>query len=131
MQRKDLKSFMDKNMVYKINIIIISLILSVTLSHARLKSFVTKQLEGQEYYLKQCSLCHGSGNRGANLYSASEWKDIFSNNGKELYDLHDGEDDVEDVMKYIKSDKFKKNSKKMLLFIQDFAYDSDGIPTCN
>ena len=115
----------------KISLIIFTLLFTFSTAQARYKAHVTKQLKGQEYYIKQCSSCHGEGNRGGNLYSQREWEKIFSANGLDLIELHDGEDNIEKVIKYIKSDKFKKQSPKMLSFIQEFAYDSNTIPTCN
>lgn len=91
---------------------------------------VTKEKKGQSYYLKRCSACHGEGNRGGNIYSIKEWKQIFSKKGKELYELHEGEMGTEDTLKYILSKDFKKEAHKMLRFIQEFAYDSEYIPTC-
>ncbi|RLA77743.1 MAG: hypothetical protein DRG78_16700 [Epsilonproteobacteria bacterium] len=113
------------------NFIIILLIFSFSNLHARYKEHITKQLKGQEYYLKQCASCHGEGNRGGNLYSVREWKKMFAAKGRDLIELHDDEEDTEQVMIYLKSNTFKKESAKMLKFIQEFAYDSDTIPTCN
>lgn len=90
----------------------------------------TKELKGQEYYMKNCSACHGEGSRGGNMASIKEWAEIFKDNGKELYELHDGEDNIEKVLSYLKSDEFEKQTPKMLKFLQEFAYDSENIPTC-
>ncbi|MEA2018042.1 MAG: cytochrome c [Campylobacterota bacterium] len=115
----------------KNSLIVLLLIFSITNLHARYKEHVTKQIKGQEYYLNACASCHGEGNRGGNLYSVREWKKIFAARGRDLIELHDGEDDTQKVMQYLKSKKFKNQSAKMLKFIQEFAYDSDTIPTCN
>lgn len=115
----------------KISLIIFTLLFTFGTAQARYKAHITKQLKGQEYYLQQCSSCHGEGNRGGNLYSIIEWRDIFAKDGKELIDLHDGEENVKEVMEYLKSDQFKKHNQNMLKFIQEFAYDSNTIPTCN
>jgi hypothetical protein len=122
---------MGKNM-YNLNkfILIVAIFSIFTNLYGSRKPHITKEKIGQKYYLKRCSSCHGSGNRGGNLYSISEWKENFNNNGKELIELHDGEDNVQNVIKYIKSNSFKKESEKMLKFIQEFAYDSETIPTC-
>jgi cytochrome c553 len=114
----------------KNSLLIIALLFSLTSLEARYKKHITKQLKGQEYYLKHCAACHGDGNRGGNLYSIEEWKTIFANNGKELIALHDGEDNIEQIMIYLKSDEFKQQNQNMLKFIQEFAYDSESIPTC-
>ena len=130
MLNENLINYMVTNMINKTIIIFILLSLSFSLAIAKRKSYVIKEKIGQKYYLKRCSSCHGSGNRGGILYSISEWKENFNNNGKELIELHDGEDNVQNVIKYIKSNSFKKESEKMLKFIQEFAYDSETIPTC-
>ena len=113
------------------SIIILILIFSFTNLNARYKEHVTKQLKGQEYYLKACSACHGDGNRGGNLYSIIEWKYLFFDNGKDLIKLHIGEDGTKNIIKYLQSKKFQHEKKKLLKFLQEFAYDSDTIPTCN
>ncbi len=91
---------------------------------------VVKEKEGQRYYLDACSKCHGSGNMGGNMATSEEWKDIFSNGAKELISLHKGEDGADSVISYIESKKFKKESPRLLKFLQEFANDSENIPTC-
>lgn len=91
-------------------------------------SFGAKSVAGQKYYLKQCSTCHGKGNRGGGLASGDEWKTYFSNGAKDMILFH--EDELE-VLKYLKSEKFKNQQKKMLKFLLEFANDSDNIPSCN
>ncbi len=115
----------------RVGSIVILFLFSLSTIQARQQIHVTKQLVGQSYYLKRCASCHGEGNRGGNLYSTREWKKLFMARGADLIELHDGEDNTEEVIKYLKSDNFKKESGKMLKFIQEFAYDSDTIPTCN
>lgn len=111
------------------NLIILFLV-NFSISFAKPLSHVTKEKIGQVYYLKRCSACHGEGNRGGNVNSINEWKEIFANNAKELIELHEGEDNVEKVIKYLKSDDFKKESPRILKLLQEFAYDSELIPTC-
>ena len=129
MQKENLKNFMEINM--KNSLIIFLLLFSFSSLYARHKEHVTKQLKGQEYYLKACSSCHGDGNRGGNLYSISEWKYLFFDNGKDLKQLHIGEDGTNQIIQYLDSEDFKHEKKKMLKFLQEFAYDSDTIPSCN
>lgn len=130
-QKGNLKNYMEINMVNKIiSTILISLVFSSFTLNAKPLSHKTKEKVGQRSYLKRCSACHGEGSRGGNLYSQDEWQKIFANSGAELIELHDGEDNVEEIISYIKSDNFKKDSKRMLKFIQEFAYDSELIPTC-
>ena len=113
-------------------IIIFSLLFNNSLYAVKQRgNYATKNLFGQEYYLKNCSSCHGSGNRGGNMASIREWKVLFENNASELIYLHEDDDSNIDVINYIKEEKFKKQSKLMLEFLQEFAYDSEHIPTCN
>lgn len=91
----------------------------------------TKNLEGQNYYLKNCSSCHGEGSRGGNMASIREWKMMFENNADELIYLHEEDESTKKVIRYLKTEEFKKQSKLMLEFLQEFAYDSEYIPTCN
>jgi hypothetical protein len=101
-----------------------------TLNAAQRGAYATKNLVGQEYYLKRCSSCHGEGNRGGNMASIREWKNIFSKNGFELIDLHTEDSETKSVIEYLKSNDFKKEAQVMLEFLQEFAYDSEHIPTC-
>lgn len=111
-------------------LVLLSSLFSVSTAFAKKKKYVTKEKVGQEYYINRCSTCHGSGSRGGNLYSINEWERIYSKNGKELIYLHEDEDDTQNIIKYIKSENFEKEKTRMLKFIQEFAYDSETIPTC-
>ncbi len=91
-------------------------------------TYAAQNVAGQKYYLKQCSSCHGKGNRGGGLAAGYEWKEYFKNNGKDLISFHY---DEPKVLKYLKSKKFKKQQKKILNFLIEFASDSQGIPSCN
>ena len=115
---------------FSTNSLIIFLLVNFSVAFAKPLSHVTKEKVGQEYYIKRCSACHGEGNRGGNINSIQEWEDIFSKDGKELIELHDGEDNIEQVMFYLKSDDFKKESPRILKLLKEFAYDSELIPTC-
>ena len=121
------------NIFNKISLcIIIMLILSLESSAKKLRGdYATKNLKGQEYYLNNCSSCHGDGNRGGNMSSIREWKIMFDNKAEELIYLHEEDENNSDLLRYLKSDNFKKQSKLMLEFLQEFAYDSEHIPTCN
>lgn len=122
---------MEKNMILKSNktiSILVLLIIFVDFAVAKKRGvYATKNIQGQNYYLNRCSKCHGDGNMGGNIASVTEWKMFFENDGKELLFYHDDKN----IKKYIKSEKFKKESKNMLKFLQEFAYDSEFIPTCN
>lgn len=93
--------------------------------------YATKNINGQNYYLKNCSSCHGEGSRGGNMASIKEWEKIFSNHSSQLIYLHEDDSELKDVINYLKSKKFKEESSDMLRFLQEFAYDSENIPTCN
>ena len=94
-------------------------------------SYATKNLLGQDYYMKNCSSCHGDGNRGGNMSSIREWKVIFNNSAEELKYFHEDDKNSRDLIEYLKGNNFNKQSKLMLEFLQEFAYDSEYIPTCN
>jgi len=98
---------------------------------AKVKTHVTSEKKGQKYYIKNCSSCHGAGNLGGNMHSMDEWEELFSNNAQSLKELHIGEENTSATLEYLNSKKFKKQSKRMLKFLKEFAYDSDYIPTCN
>ncbi len=117
----------------KINLYLIIMIsLSFNLQAEKIRGeYATKNLEGQDYYLKNCSSCHGEGSRGGNIASIREWKEIFSKNASELLYFHEDDSSTTKVLEYLKGNKFKKESKQMLKFLQEFAYDSEHIPTCN
>ena len=93
--------------------------------------YATKNIQGQNYYLKRCSECHGEGSRGGNMASIKEWEVIFSKKAHELIYLHEEDEESKGLVAYIKSKEFEKESSIMLQFLQEFAYDSENIPTCN
>lgn len=112
--------------------LIFMMLISINLNAAKNRGeHATKNIEGQNYYIKNCSSCHGEGNRGGNMASIREWKDIFSNDAEELLYFHEEDGESKNLIIYVKSDTFKKQSKQMLEFLQEFAYDSEYIPTCN
>jgi hypothetical protein len=138
MESSDLKSYMGKNMNFqnnlKKNILIFTLILviyPVTSEAKKRGEYATQNLIGQVYYMKNCSSCHGEGSRGGNMASIREWKSIFIDDAKELIYFHSDDDESINVVKYLKSNFFKIESEQMLGFLQEFAYDSENIPTCN
>ena len=90
--------------------------------------FAAQNVAGQKYYLKQCSSCHGKGNRGGGLAASYEWKDYFKNDAKELISFHY---DEPKALEYLNSEKFKRQSKKVFNFLIEFASDSQSIPSCN
>ncbi len=113
-------------------VLFLILILALNLEANRVRGvYSTKNLKGQEYYLKACSSCHGAGNRGGNMASINEWKELFKNNASELIDIHSDDEESKELIKYLQGESFKKQSKLMLEFLQEFAYDSEHIPTCN
>ncbi|RLA74155.1 MAG: hypothetical protein DRG11_05910 [Epsilonproteobacteria bacterium] len=122
---------MVKNMLNRAVVLILLCVVIYSSLYSRKLEHKTKQIKGQKYYINRCSSCHGSGKIGGNIYSMFEWQDIFANSGKELLWLHKDEKETDMVRIYIRSEEFKKESKYILRFIQEFAYDSDKIPTCN
>ena len=130
MQKGSLKNFTGLNMRNSF-ILFLVILLGVTTSQARLKTYVTKEKVGQKYYLKQCASCHGEGNRGGNLDSIMGWEKSFKDNGVELISLHTDEENTQSVINYLKSEDFTKEKRKLINFLQEFAYDSATIPSCN
>ncbi len=90
--------------------------------------FGAHEKKGQEYYLKRCSSCHGTGKMWGNVATQEEWKDFLNKNLDELKSFH-----VENpkVLKYLDSKSFKKEKNRLKRFLQEFASDSDSIPSCN
>lgn len=113
-----------------IKLVLIAIFLfTLSADAARLKAqYRTKNLKGQSYYLNNCSSCHGDGNRGGNMASIREWKKIFSKDAQDLKFFHEEE---QSVLNYLNSKKFEEQRELMLKFLQEFAYDSEFIPTCN
>ena len=104
------------------------ILLSISANASKTKTqYRTKFPNGQTFYLDNCSSCHGDGSRGGNMASIREWAQIFSKNGEELKFFHEEEPSV---LKYLNSVTFKEHKEKMLKFMQEFAYDSENIPTC-
>lgn len=116
-------------------VLIIGILLSLTNANAaRSKergAYATKNFVGQEHYLNRCSSCHGEGNRGGNMASIREWAELFSKNAEELKDLHIDDEESIGIVKYFEGKEFKNENDIMLKFLQEFAYDSEHIPTCN
>ncbi|WP_108060344.1 c-type cytochrome [Poseidonibacter lekithochrous] len=112
---------------------IVILMLSFTNLNAAKKrgAYATKNIIGQSFYLKACSSCHGEGSRGGNMASIREWKELFAKNAFELKDLHTDDEETLFVIEYFNSDEFQIQKVDLLDFLQEFAYDSENIPTCN
>ena len=110
--------------------IVLTLVFTNTYAKSR-KAHVTKEKKGQKYYLNRCSSCHGAGNRGGNINSIIEWENTFKNNAKDMIELHEGEEGTQNILLYLKSKDMKNERKRMVKFLQEFAYDSEVIPTCN
>ncbi len=91
---------------------------------------VTQEKVGQRYYLKACGSCHGSGKIGGNMATATEWKALLKNGAKELIELHTDENGTEGIIAYLKSPQFAQEHDRLLAFLQEFANDSESIPTC-
>ena len=119
---KDLKRDMEINMLNRLVFIFICI------AFFNLNSYAVENIAGQKYYLKQCSSCHGKGNRGGGLAISYEWKEYFENGAKELISFHN---DEPKALLYLKSEKFQKQKKKILNFLLEFASDSQSIPSCN
>jgi mono/diheme cytochrome c family protein len=107
--------------------------LALTFTTASTKSHaphVTKEKIGQTYYLKACATCHGAGKLGGNMATVLEWKGLLANHAKELIELHEDENNTAGIIAYLKGEAFTREHDRLLLFLQEFANDSESIPTC-
>ncbi len=91
---------------------------------------VTQEKVGQRYYLQACGQCHGAGKLGGNMATVLEWKGLLSHHAKELIELHEDENNTQGIIAYLHSDRFAKEHDHLLTFLQEFANDSESIPTC-
>ncbi len=90
--------------------------------------FGAHEKRGQKYYLQRCSSCHGTGKMWGNVATQAEWKDFLTKDVKELKSFHAKNPKVLD---YFDSKDFKKERNRMMRFLQEFASDSESIPSCN
>ncbi len=90
--------------------------------------FGAHEKRGQKYYLQRCSSCHGTGKMWGNVATQDEWKDFLTKDVKELKSFHTKNPKVLD---YLNSKDFKKERNRMIRFLQEFASDSESIPSCN
>ncbi len=117
--------------------ITLSILLCTTLIHAKPRgTHVTKEKVGQQYYLNACSSCHGEGKIAGNMATQREWKALLDANASELIYLHEDvypdpkKKDAVAAIQYLQSEQFKKEKRRLLKFLQEFASDSADIPTC-
>jgi len=96
-------------------------------SHA---AHVTQEKIGQQYYLTACSACHGAGKLGGNMATVLEWKGLLADHAKELIELHEDENGTQEILTYLKGEAFTREHDHLLKFLQEFANDSESIPTC-
>ncbi len=90
--------------------------------------FGAHEKRGQRYYLKRCSSCHGTGKMWGNVATQEEWKDFLNKDVAELKSFHTKNPKV---VEYLNSSDFKKEKNRMTRFLQEFASDSESIPSCN
>ncbi len=64
------------------------------------------------------------------MATQKEWEMLLMNGAKELIELHVDENNTKGVINYLKSEEFKKEHNNLLKFLQEFANDSEAIPTC-
>ncbi len=91
-------------------------------------SYGAKEKKGQRYYLNRCAGCHGSGKMWGNVATIQEWKDFFPTDIKEMKEFHK---DSPKVLNYLNSKDFKREKNRISRFLQEFASDSESIPSCN
>ena len=90
--------------------------------------FGAHEKRGQKYYLQRCSSCHGTGKMWGNVATQDEWKEFLKKNVDELKSFHQKNPKV---LEYLNSKDFKKERNRMIRFLQEFASDSESIPSCN
>jgi len=91
-------------------------------------AFGAHEKRGQKYYLKRCAFCHGTGKMWGNVATQSEWKEFLTKKVNELKSFH--EKNLK-VREYLDSKDFKKERNRLMRFLQEFASDSETIPSCN
>ncbi len=123
-------------MINRFFLISLLTVLSVNIYAKPRGKHVVKEKVGQQYYLKACSACHGSGKLGGNMATQDEWRALLDANATELISLHEGvypkkkDKNATEAIRYLKSNKFTKEKRRLLKFLQEFASDSADIPTC-
>jgi hypothetical protein len=90
--------------------------------------FGAHEKRGQKYYLQRCSSCHGTGKMWGNVATQSEWKQFFTKKTDELKSFHTKNPEV---LQYLNSKDFHHEKSRMWRFLQEFASDSESIPSCN
>jgi hypothetical protein len=113
-----------------IAILLIGLLFAMSLQAKSRGTHVTQEKIGQRYYLSACGSCHGAGKMGGNMAASAEWKALLANHGKELSELHRDENSTQKIILYLNGSQFVKEHDNLLKFLQEFANDSDSIPTC-
>ncbi|WP_456391897.1 c-type cytochrome [Nitratifractor sp.] len=110
---------------------VLGLLLSLSVADARPRGrHVVQEKIGQYYYLRACGGCHGPGKIGGNMATGEEWKALLSEHARELIGLHEGEANVTALIDYLKGPRFEREHERLLRFLQEFANDSESIPTC-
>jgi hypothetical protein len=120
-----------KNRRDRVLLIILTVpLLSLSLYAKPRGKHIVKEKIGQQFYLKRCSSCHSSGKIGGNMATQKEWEMLLSKGAKELIELHRDEKDTDGLINYLHSEEFSKEHNRLLKFLQEFANDSEAIPTC-
>jgi hypothetical protein len=55
---------------------------------------------------------------------------LLSDHARELIELHEDENGTEGIIAYLRGGQFTKEHDHLLTFLQEFANDSESIPTC-
>lgn len=83
---------------------------------------------GVREYKAHCKECHGTAGKGAAMRASFEWSAIFDNNAKELLAVHSNNDKA---TQKLKSEKFLKDSSKILEFLKNNASDTGNVRGCS
>ena len=83
---------------------------------------------GVREYKGNCKVCHGVPSRGAVMLTKSEWDEMFANDNTKLKAKHSGNQAAQEVLN---GEKFIKDSKKLLEFLENNAVDSGNVRGCS
>lgn len=79
-------------------------------------------------YKKTCKKCHGSAYYVAKERTTQEWKELFDNNGKKLYEAHFKD---KKATEKLNSNYFIKRREDLQEFLMKNGKDSGVVPPCN
>ena len=100
----------------------------ISLSLIAFSMYAIDDTVGVREYKGNCKVCHGVASRGASMLTKSEWDDMFANDMTKLKAKHSKDQAAMDTLN---SDRFIKDSKKLLEFLENNAVDSGNVRGCS